>query len=94
MALKTKTLVVTLQPAQLDWVKKAAKEQKTKVSEFVRAMVDYLKDYEPKDITAKLAKSKLEAEIETIRQKADDAAKAAEKFTAQREKLERQLVEV
>lgn len=82
-----KALIASVEENQLDWIKKSAKNQKLKTSEFVRAMIDYLRDSSPADITSKLAKSRLMAEIE-------QATRKMEAESRKKESLEKELAKI
>lgn len=83
------TLIATVGEERLEWVKRSAKAggKEINVSEFVRAMIDYLRDSSPKEITSKLAKSRLEAEMRAT----DERIREATELKA---KLERELEKV
>lgn len=84
-----KALPVSITEEQLEWIKTASKSQKPKISmsEFVRAMIDYCKNYDPKTITARLAKARIEAEI-------TEATKTVEQANETKMRLEKELAKI
>lgn len=84
MAQHYKPYVLTLTEEQTMWIKKSSKEFRLKATEFVRTMIDYLRESDIKELKTRMQRRQLETELENVREK-------AETYTKQREKLEQQL---
>lgn len=84
---KMKQLVVMVGPDQMTWLHHAAKSQKIALAQFMRSVISYLQESEPKEIYNRMAATRLKAELE-------NATKAAEEAVRLKEAKEAELAEL
>ena len=82
-----KPYVLTLSEEQLSWIKKSSKEFKIKTTEFMRMVIDHVKDSTNGDLKAVLMKARLEAQLESVREQAIKATKEQEQLEKELEAL-------
>ena len=82
-----KPYVLTLSEEQLSWIKKSSKEFKIKTTEFMRMVIDHVKDSTNGDLKAVLMKARLEAQLEEIRNQAAKATKVQAELEKELEAL-------
>ena len=84
---KYKPFVITLTEEQTNWINKSAKEFKLKGTEFMRMIIDHVKDTDIKSLKTNLTKSRLENMLKEAEEQATAFARKKEELEAQLEKL-------